>query len=57
MTKIGVCLTEAKYLKAVIDDLVAVGGEERRGPYSIEAKWDNVKRKAAQLVSHLQEAQ
>lgn len=40
---------EAKQLKAFVYDLVDVGGEERRGPYSAVAKWDNVKQRARKL--------
>lgn len=50
-------LSLAKQLQAFVDDLVDVGGEERRGPYSAEAKWDNVKVRARQLVAAIAAAE
>jgi hypothetical protein len=44
---------EARQLKMFIDDLVDVGAEERKGPYSGQAKWDNVKRRASRLVDRI----
>jgi hypothetical protein len=42
-----------RQLKAFIYDLVDEGGEERRGPYSAEAKWHNVKVRADKLVAEV----
>lgn len=50
-----IIIRHARQLRAFINDLVEVGGEEQRGPYSAEAKWDNVRKRMANLVMRLEE--
>lgn len=52
--KLGDIIARAKQLRMFSYDLVDTGGEERRGPYSSQSKWHNLKSRADALVTALE---